>query len=782
MGKYDDCDFSGYVAKYGVLCDDGTKIAKGAFADQDGKTIPLVWNHSHDNLNNVIGHCALEEREDGLYGYSYLNDETDLGKAAKVRVKHGDLTSYSIWANRLRKAGRNAKDILHGLVKEVSLVVAGADPTAIIDTVLAHGVDNDENGDYLVFMPGEEEGSFVMHSSYYNGDMTAEELKMINGDDGEAKTEEIQHSAEPETAPVNTKPVKGPLFTIEPKAPAPQSNVESQPAAPSTEEIAHAAQADTSDPTFSEVFKTLNEEQKRLFISAVAYEQEKNQNDDGGIIMHNVFNGNAAEQIDENNIMHSSNDKKRAEYFGKAMSTGEKYDSAKEGFMAHAAEYGIDNIEILFPEAQAITKTPDFIKRRTDWVTAVLDGANHVPFSKVKSWFADITEDEARAKGYIKGNRKKEEVFKVLKRETSPTTVYKKQKIDRDDWKDITTLDALVWFKAEMRLMLDEELAVAMLIGDGRSLDNDDKIDEEKIRPIWTDDELFTVVVPVSVSGSADEETKAKALIRALIKYRKLYYGSGNATFFTTEDSLADMLLIDDGIGHPLYPTTTQLQTRIRASKIETVQPMDGRSRVVNGKTHFLAGILVNMKDYAVGADKGGKVDFFEDFDIHYNQHYALLETRCSGALTKAYSAMVFEYVYDLILVVTPSSQASVYYGKAVSAIQENDVIVNDKSVSGTLKYVTGWTEAWGSDPAENSGNFLALDITVTPGSYNTVQTIGGFHDERVGEFGEDRYLVTHIKDNAQKIIIKSYINRGEAGEQVITKTLSCSGLKLNKA
>jgi len=781
MGKYDDCDFSGYVAKYGVLCDDGTKIAKGAFADQDGKTCTLVWNHDHKDLNNIIGHCALENREDGLYGYAYLNDDTDLGKAAKVRVKHGDLTSFSIWANRLQKAGRNAKDILHGLIKEVSLVVAGADPTAVIDTVMAHGADNDENGDYLILMPGEEGSAFVMHSSYYNGDMTKEELNMINGDDGEEKTEEIQHASKPET-PANEQPAKSFLFSIGKKEPVTETNEITQPVATTIEEIAHAANADNGDLTFGEVFKTLNEEQKRMFISAIAYEQEKNQNDDGGIIMHNVFNGNAAEQIDENSIMHSSNAAKLNEYFGKAMSTGEKYDSAKEGFMAHAAEYGVDNIEILFPEAQAITKTPDFIKRRTDWVTAVLDGANHVPFSKVKSWFADITEDEARAKGYIKGNRKKEEVFKVLKRETSPTTVYKKQKIDRDDWKDITTLDALVWFKAEMRLMLDEELAVAMLIGDGRSLDNDDKIDEEKIRPIWTDDELFTVVVPVSVSGSADEETKAKALIRALIKYRKLYYGSGNATFFTTEDNLADMLLIDDGIGHPLYPTTTQLQTRIRASKIETVQPMDGRSRVVDGKTHFLAGILVNMKDYAVGADKGGKVDFFEDFDIHYNQHYALLETRCSGALTKAYSAMAFEFVYDLILVVTPSTQASVYYGKAVSAIQDSDVIVNDRSVSGTLKYVTGWTEAWGSDPAENSGNFLALDITVTPGSYNTVQTIGGFHDERVAEFGEDRYVVLHIKDNAQKIVIKSYINRGQAGEQVITKTLSCSGLKLNKA
>ena len=332
-----------------------------------------------------------------------------------------------------------------------------------------------------------------------------------------------------------------------------------------------------------------------------------------------------------------------------------------------------------------------------------------------------------------------------------------------------------------MRLMLDEELAVAMLIGDGRSVDNDDKIDEEKIRPIWTDDELFTVVVPVPVSAAADEETKAKALIRALIKYRKLYYGSGNATFFTTEDNLADMLLIDDGIGHPLYPTTTQLQTRIRASKIETVQPMDGRSRIVGDKTRFLAGILVNMKDYSVGADKGGKVDFFEDFDIHYNQHYALLETRCSGALTKAYSAMVFEYVYDLILVVKPDLQSSNRYGKAVSTLQENDVIINDKSISGTLKYVSGWTEAYGSDPVENSGNFLCVTVETTPSAVVTVATKGGFHDDRVATV-EDGFIVTHVKSNAQKLIITSTLNGGTANEQKIVKEYSLSGLKLNQA
>ena len=772
MSKYDDCDFSGYVAKYGVLCDDGTKIAKGAFADQDGTTLPLVWNHDHKDINNVIGHCALEERSDGLYGYAYLNSETDLGKAAKVRVKHGDLTSFSIWANRLHKAGKNAKDILHGMIKEVSLVVAGSDPTSVIDTVLAHGSENEDNGECLFYTPGEEEGVFVMHASYYNEDMTDEDWSCLGEEEAvNTDNEEIVHSSvKEEKANENTlKNDEAPLYIILPEK-KPEEHIEHS---------SEPSEDNEDDEDFGEVFKTLNEKQKRMFIKAIAYEQLKNQN--GGNIMHNVFNGNVEEEKTQNDVLiHSS--EIQVDYFGKAMADGEKYDSAREGFMAHAAEYGIDNIEILFPEYQAVTKSPEFIKRRTEWVSLVLDGANHLPFSKVKSWFADITEDEARAKGYIKGNRKKEEVFKVLKRETSPTTVYKKQKVDRDDWKDITAIDVLVWFKAEMRLMLDEELAVAMLLGDDRSYDNDDKIDEDKIRPIWTDDELFTVVVPVSVSASADEDAKAKALIRALIKSRKLYYGSGNATFFTTEDNLADMLLIDDGIGHPLYPTASALETRIRASKIATVQPMDGRSRIVGNKTHFLAGILVNMKDYSVGSDKGGKVDFFEDFDIHYNQHYALLETRCSGALTKAYSAMVFEYIYDLILVVKPDAQNQVRYGKAVSSLQENDVIVSDKSVSGTIKYVEGWTEAYGSDPVENSGNFLALAIEDTTGAYNTVQTIGGFHDDRVGEFGDDKYVVVHIKSNAQKIVISSTINKGSANEQTVVRTLSCSGLKLNKA
>ena len=780
MGKYDDCDFSGYVAKYGVLCDDGTKIAKGAFADQDGKTCTLVWNHDHKDLNNVIGHCALEDRADGLYGYAYLNGDTDLGKAAKIRVKHGDLTSFSIWANRLQKAGRNAKDILHGMVKEVSLVVAGADPTAVIDTVLAHSDDSDDNGECLIYMPGESDGTFVMHSSYYNENMTEEEMNFIDGAEPEELDSDIVHGSEP--APAKELPTQQiatvgipapaivkPLFTVKPKAEEVTNG----------ESIVHSSEPENDDPTMSEEFKTLTEAQKRLFIAAIAYERQKNQN--GGTIMHSVFNngatGDAGEAVGAV-LSHAA----EMEYVGKALDTATKFDSVKEAFIAHAADYGIKNIEILFPEAQALTKSPEFIKRRTEWVASVLDGANHVPFSKIKTWFADLTEDEARAKGYIKGNRKKEEVFKIIQRETSPTTVYKKQKVDRDDWKDASpTLDVLVWFKGEMRLMLDEELAVAILLGDGREYGNPDKIDEDKIRPIWTDDELFTVTVPVSVSASADPDAKAKALIRALIKSRKLYYGSGNATFFTTEDNLSDMLLIDDGIGHPLYPTTTQLETRIRANSIKTVQPMDGRSRIVGDKTHFLAGILVNMKDYSTGTDKGGKVDFFEDFDIHYNQHYALLETRMSGALTKPYSAMVFEYVYDLILRVYAESPSATVYGKLVSDIQDG-VFVNEKSIEGVCKYVSGWTEAWGSDPVENSGNFVALHFDDTNGAVNTVRTIGGFHDDRIAECGDDKYVVLHVKNNATKIIIRSVLNGGTANEEVIEKTLSCSGLKLNKA
>lgn len=753
MGKYDDCDFSGYVAKYGVLCDDGTKMAKGAFADQDGKTVTMVWNHDHGNMHNVIGHCALEERPDGLYGYAYLNDETELGKAAKVRVKHGDLTSFSIWANRLQKAGRNAKDILHGVIKEVSLVVAGADPTSVIDTVLAHGSSSDDNGECLIYMPGENDGAFIMHSSYYDGDMTAEELNMING-------EEPEETAEPETS------------TNEPEA----DN--------SGEVIEHAA---SEDPTFAEVFKTLNDVQKRMFISAIAAEKEKNQN--GGTIMHNVFekNANNANNANSNETYVATADKvaeamkHETELVHSAFGTAEKFGNLGDSFIAHAGDYGIDNIEILFPDAEALYKEPEFIKRRTEWVASILDGANHAPFSRIKSWFADITEDEARAKGYIKGNRKKEEVFKVLKRETSPTTVYKKQKFDRDDYKDITTLDALIWMKKEMKIMLEEELAVAVLLGDDRSYDSGDQVDPEKIRPIWTDDELFTVKVPISVGASSDIDAKPKALIRSIIKNRKLYYGSGNATFYTTEDNLSDMLLIDDGIGHPLYNTETQLATRIRAKDIKTVQPMEGRSRVVDGKTHYLAGILINMKDYTIGADKGGKVDFFEDFNLDYNQHLMLMETRCSGALMKPYSAMVFEFIYDLMLIVSPDLPASVRYGKTVSDLQTN-LVVNGRSIQGEVKYITGWTEAYGSDPVENSGNFISLAIEDTSGAYNTVQTIGGFHDDRVAEMGEDKYVVLHVKDNATKIVIKSTINRGQANEQTIEKVLSCSGLKLNRA
>lgn len=769
--KHPDCDFSGYVTKYGILCDDGTTIAKGAFADQDGATLPIVWNHDHSDLNNVIGHCVLESRDDGMYGYAYMNDETDLGKAAKVRVKHGDLSSFSIWANNLKKAGARGRDILHGALKEVSLVVAGANRGAVIDTVLAHGADSNESGEYLIYTSPSEDSRFIMHSAYYNEDMTKEELAEIGDDDDDDDDSKLEHSAD--TATQSTEPAKtsiGKLFTIVPNEE--QANAS----------IAHSADesANAEDPTFADVFKTLNETQKKMFITAIAYEQEKNQNG-GNEVMHSVFTGNADPNTNENvnneALQHS------ADIVKGAFMNGEKFGYFKDAFIAHAANYGIDNIEILFPEAQAITKTPEFIKRRTEWVASVLDGANHAPFAKVKSWFADITEDEARAKGYIKGTRKKEEVFKVLQRTTEPTTVYKKQKFDRDDWKDITTLDALVWLKSEMKLMLEEEVAVAMLIGDGREFGNPDKVNEEKIRPIWTDDELYTVAIQVPVSATADVDAKAKALIRSLIKARKYYYGSGNATFYTTEDNQADMLLLDDGIGHPLYPTVESLKTRIRASEIKTVQPMEGRNRVIDGKTHFLAGILVNMKDYTVGTDKGGKVDFFDDFDINYNQHIMLTETRMSGALTRAYSALVFEFVYDLVLQISADTQATAAYDKLVSDLQDNDVYVNEKSIQGTLKYISNWSSVYGPDTKDNTGNFLALRVVDTPDSETTLRIIGGLYDDRIVTFtSEDHQAIVHICSTAQKLVFRSVIHKGTANEQVIERTLSCSGLKLNKA
>ena len=568
-------DFGGWATRNDLECADGRTIRKDAFKDNDGQTVPLVWQHNHNDPGNVLGHALLENREDGVYAYGKFNG-TEAGQNAKELVAHGDITALSIYANKLKQKGGN---VLHGAIREVSLVLSGANPGAFIDIPTIEHSDESE-----------------LEGTIYNDDFTIDPHEVVfHSERQEETTEEvIEHADKPEEK--------------------------------ETEKMA--------DKTVKDVVDSMNEDQKKVLYFLVGKAaQGKGGNDDevehyddeGETFMkHNVFDGTAN---DEPTLSHSQMEE--------IIKDGKKYGSLKESFLAHAEEYGVDGIEWLFPEDRELNRTPEFIKRDMDWVSSVMGAVHHTPFSRVKSTFANITEDEARAKGYIKGNMKKEEVFSLLKRSTSPQTVYKKQKLDRDDKIDITDFDIVAWLKGEMRMMLNEELARAILIGDGRLASDEDKISEDHIRPIANDADLFTIKKAVTVG--ADDDATAKNFIRQCIKARKDYKGSGNPTLFTTEDMLTDMLLLEDGFGHALYATEAALATKLRVSKIVTVPVMEGFQ--VGGKD--LMGIIVNMRDYNVGADKGGAVEMFEDFDIDYNQEKYLIETRCSGALTVPYSAIV---------------------------------------------------------------------------------------------------------------------------------------------
>ena len=476
---------------------------------------------------------------------------------------------------------------------------------------------------------------------------------------------------------------------------------------------------------------------------------------------HNVFENE--EQNDVTVLSHSE----MAEIFADAKRGG----SLKDAVLAH----GIENIEYLFPDAKNVTQTPEFIRTPDDWVGKVMNGVHHTPFSRIKSMFADITEADARAKGYIKGHKKVEEVFSLLKRITNPTTVYKKQKIDRDDQIDITDFDVVAWLKTEMRTMLNEELARAILIGDGRNPASEDKINEQCIRPIWTDDELYTVKQVLSIASSATDDAKAKAFIRAAVKARKNYRGSGNPTLFTTEDVLTNCLLMEDNTGRIIYDTMDKLATTLRVKEIVTMPQMEGLYREEDGKTYSLMGIIVNLNDYNVGADKGGAVNMFDDFDIDYNAMKYLIETRCSGALIRPYSAIALEMTYSAFLEVTPTDPTETRYGKTVSALQE-DVVINDKFIKGTLHYVTGYT-GFSGDATKQSGNYLALDFTASEGATTMVELLNGSTGHPV-DASSDMYCVFRITDkNTQKVRVSTTLN-----SDTVVKTYSLAGLVLEKA
>lgn len=584
MAKKFDYDFSGYATKANTLCYDGLTIAPDAFKGDDGRKVPVVWNHNHSDPEHVLGHALLQNRKDGVYAYVKMNDSPS-GQSALEAVRSGDIDAMSIFANGLKKAGQT---VMHGVIRELSLVLAGCNPGALIDEIVEHSADyNAEEG----------EEAFI----YTDGGISLKHG--LDPDDNPLDEEdEIMHSEDEDKEKSKENP----------------------------------EDKETTEETVKEVFNSLTEKQKNVVYAIVgmvtdgkkgADNKETDNDKEDETVKHNVFDNDK----DQGVLKHSIDE------INAAMADGKRCGSMKDAFIQH----GIEDVEWLFPEDHLLDNPPRIIDNDQTWVGKVMSSVHHIPFSRIKSMSADLTEEDARAKGYIKGNFKKEQVFGLLKRSTSPTTVYKKQKMDRDDIADITSFDVIAWLKQEMRTKLNEELARAYLIGDGRNAASDDKINEGNIRPIYSDDDFYTIKVQAEVATGADTETKIKAAMNASLKARKDYKGSGNPTLFTTEDNLTDMLLLEDKIGHRLYKNEAEVAQALRVKEIVTVPQMAGMKGTKGGE---LFGIVVNLADYTVGADKGGAVNMFDDFDIDYNQQKYLIETRCSGALTVPFSAMAIEY------------------------------------------------------------------------------------------------------------------------------------------
>ena len=575
-------DFSGWATRNDLRCADGRTIRRDAFKHNDGDVVPLVWNHQHDDPFNCLGQATLENKPEGVYAYCSFNN-SESGKQARELVMHGDVKALSIYANHLSQNKRTG-DVFHGDIKEVSLVLAGANPGALIEDIIQHSDDDDGDEQAIIYAGG----AFDL---------------------------EIRHSNIPKEEPMNPD-----------------------------EKLIHAdpepVEENDTEETIGDILSTLNEKQMNAVYAIVGQALE-----DGGAtddeydeegdteVKHNIFDNDTADQ--SNILQHADMEA--------ILADGKRYGSLRESALAH----GIDGIDTLFPEPKNLNTPPDWITRKMDWVSKVMSGVHHTPFSRIKSMYADLTADEARAKGYIKGKLKEEQVFTLLKRTTTPTTIYKKQKLDRDDVIDITDFDVVAWLKTEMRFMLDEEIARAILVGDGRDGSSDDKINEMNIRPIWTDSDLYTIKATVTKKAGATEDDMAKAFIRTAIKSRKDYRGSGEPVLFTTEDMITNCLLLEDTTGRVIYDSIDKLRTVLRVREIIAVPVMEGLTRTDadDSKVHSLMGIIVNLNDYNVGADKGGAVNMFDDFDIDYNAQKYLIETRCSGAMIKPYAAIAIESV-----------------------------------------------------------------------------------------------------------------------------------------
>ena len=668
-------DFAGWATRNDIKCSDGRTIRHGAFSADNGKRVPLVWMHNHKDVAQVLGHADLEERDEGMYAYCSFNG-TAGGQNAKECVEHGDVVALSIFANELNQRGG---DVIHGAIKEVSVVLAGANKGALIDSVLSHGEISEEAaqisfvgyGDIIVHADKDEEEEDEEEKEETQEEV--EETEESEEDEAEAEEsdeededeekddeeKEVKHSDDSGEETIqdifdtlNEKQKKVVQFLVGKALESGDSGEEAVAHADDQNDQSEEESSD-GDETVEDVINTLTKKQKDAVAFLIGKAVEENSKG-GSEMKHNAFDGSAQVQ---NTLSHD--DFMEIVKVGKQMgSLREAFNAAKEeGFLAHAdgdtpvagVDYGIANIDYLFPDAKTINTDPDFIKRETEWVEKVLGATHRTPFSRVKSIFADITEDQARAKGYIKGKLKKEEVFSLLKRSTDPYTVYKKQKLDKNDIDDITDMNVVTWLKAEMQMMLREEIARAILIGDGRLGSDDDKIDETKIRPIYNDADLYTVKVPVNVAADATDDEVANALIRAMVKSRKLYKGSGNPSFFTTDDYLTDALLVENQIGDRKYDSEAKVATAMRVKEVVPVEVMEGQTISITENnsttTYPLIGVMANLKDYNIGTNGGAKTDFFDDFDLDFNQYKYLYETRMSGALVKPFSAVSFYLV-----------------------------------------------------------------------------------------------------------------------------------------
>ena len=686
--KYKGWDFSGYATRTNIRCSDGRTILNHAFDDCDGKKVPLVWNHQHNDSDNVLGHAFLEKRDDGMYAYGYLN-HTDKAENMREQLANGDISGLSIYANRLRQSSKTPPcDVIHGVIQELSIVLAPANPGAYIENIsLSHGEIVDDEA--IIYAADYEEG--LLYHARKDEDEDEEEKEEVKEDpnvEEEDEAEDENEEEEENKTPSKKRGLKfkkdknGKIIGVETIAHSDFSEimdfVSSYDVSNRTDfenSMLHADKEDDENdeesdgPTIEDVLKSMNDTQKAA-VGMIIQQLSKKQSSEAA---HSIDS-----DMEENTMKFNAFDQSTMGYYDGSctlshaeqadiLKDAKKYGTLKaavesklengEITLAHAQNddgttqtYGIADIDYLFPDARNLNTPPEFIKRKTDWVAKVMNGTHHTPFSRVKSMFADITEEEARAKGYIKGHLKREEVFTLLKRQTEPQTIYKKQKMDRDDIIDITDFDVVAWLKGEMRMMLEEEIARAILIGDGRANDSDDKIKEDRVRPIYNDADLFTVKVPVEVAADATDADIAVALMDASVRSRKLYKGSGNPLFFTAEDWLSEMLLMKDGIGHRFYKTEGEVATALRVREVVPVELMDNKqiaittgsgAQAVTANYDLLA-VMVNMGDYNIGADKGGATSFFEDFDIDYNQEKYLYETRMSGALVKPYSAISF--------------------------------------------------------------------------------------------------------------------------------------------